>query len=126
MPVKLSVLKLCLRDDFETNTFRIGLADKLRLPFLSIQRPEFAIVGWTGACFMQFLPILPKLSPPPVNPIWETLIATDSLKATRAIYSFLGLNEIFNELKSGDKSLFLRKYFATYFTFNGSAGMNSA
>ena len=49
--------------------------------------------------------------------------ATDSLKATRAIYSFLGLNENFTELK---KSLFLRRYFANNFTFNGSAGMNSA
>ena len=75
---------------------------------------------------MQFLAILPKLSPPPVDPIWETLIVTDSLKATRAIHSFLGLNENFTELKSGDKSLLLRKYFATNFTFNGSAGMNSA
>ena len=35
--------------------------------------------------------------------------ATDSLKATRAIYSFLGLNENFAELKIGDKSLFLRR-----------------
>ena len=51
--------------------------------------------------------------------------ATDSLKATRAIRSFLGLNEKFTELESGDKSLFLRKYFATNFTFNRSAGMNS-
>ena len=52
--------------------------------------------------------------------------ATDSLKATRAIYSFLGLNENFTELKNDDKSLFLRRYFANNFTFNGSAGMNSA
>ena len=52
--------------------------------------------------------------------------ATDSLKATRAIYSFLGLNENFNELESGDKSLFLRRYLANNFTFNGSAGVNSA
>ena len=51
---------------------------------------------------------------------------TDSLKATRAIYSFLGLNENFTELKSGDKSLFLRRYFANNLTFNGSAGMSSA
>ena len=57
---------------------------------------------------------------------WGTLIATDSLKATTAIHSFLGLNEIFNESKTGDRSLFLRKYFATNFTFNGSAGMNNA
>ena len=45
---------------------------------------------------------------------------------TRAIYSFLGLNENFTELKNDDKSLFLRRYFANNFTFNGSAGMNSA
>ena len=51
--------------------------------------------------------------------------AKDSLKATRAIHLFLGLNENFTELKS-DKSLFLRKYFATNFTFNGNAGVNSA
>ena len=51
--------------------------------------------------------------------------ATDSLEATRAIHLFLGLNENFTELKS-DKSLFLRKCFATNFTFNGSAGVNSA
>ena len=52
--------------------------------------------------------------------------ATDSWKATRAIYSFLDLNENFTELKSGDKSLFLRRYFANNFTFNGIAWMNSA
>ena len=53
---------------------------------------------------------------------------TDNLKATRATHSFLGLNENFTELKSGDKRLFwhvFEKYFATNFTFNGSAGMNS-
>ena len=43
------------------------------------------------------------------------------MKATRAIHSFLSLNENFTELKSGDKSLFWRKYFATNFTFNVSA-----
>ena len=52
--------------------------------------------------------------------------ATDSLKATRAIYSFLDLSKSFTELKSGDKKLFLRRYFANNVTFNGSAGMNSA
>ena len=57
--------------------------------------------------------------------LFQVYNATDSLKATRAIHSFLGLNENFTELKSGDKSLVLRKYFATKFTFNGSAGMNS-
>ena len=55
--------------------------------------------------------------------LFQVYNATDSLKA---IYSFLGLNENFTELKSGDKSLFLRRYFANNFTFNGSAGMNSA
>ena len=58
--------------------------------------------------------------------LFQVYNATDSLKATRAICSFLGLNEKFTELESGDKSLFLRKCFATNFTFNGSAGMNSA
>ena len=58
--------------------------------------------------------------------LFQVYKATDSLKATRAIHSFLGFNENFTELKSGDKSLFLRKYFATNFTFNGIAGMNSA
>ena len=52
--------------------------------------------------------------------------ATDSLKATRAIYSFLGLDENFTKLKSGNKRLFLRRYFANNFTFNGCAEMNSA
>ena len=58
--------------------------------------------------------------------VFQVYNATDSLKVTRAIYSFLGLNENFTELKSGDKSLFLRRYFANNFTFNGSAGMSSA
>ena len=58
--------------------------------------------------------------------LFQVYNATDSLKATTAIYSFLGLNKNFTELKSDDKSLFLRKYFANNFTFNGSAGMNSA
>ena len=34
--VKLSLLKLCLRDDLETDTFRIRLVDKSCLPFSSI------------------------------------------------------------------------------------------
>ena len=55
--------------------------------------------------------------------LFKVYNATDSLKATRAIYSFLGLNKNFTELK---KSLFLRRYFANNFSFNGSAGMNSA
>ena len=57
--------------------------------------------------------------------LFQVYNTKDSLEATRAIRSFLGLNEKFTELESGDKSLFLRKYFATNFTFNGSAGMNS-
>ena len=47
----------------------------------------------------------------------------------RATHSFLDLNENFAKLKSGAKSLFwhvLRKYFATSYIFNGSAGTNSA
>ena len=58
--------------------------------------------------------------------LFQVYNSTDRLKATRAIYSFLGLNENFTELKSGVKSLFLRRYFAKNFTFNGSARMNSA
>ena len=58
--------------------------------------------------------------------LFQVYKPTDTLNATRAIRSFLGLNEKFTELKSGDKSLFVRKYFATNFTFNGSAEMNSA
>ena len=58
--------------------------------------------------------------------LFKVYNATDSLKATRAIYSFLGLKENFNELKRGDKSLFLRRYFANNFTFNGNAGRNGA
>ena len=57
--------------------------------------------------------------------LFQVYNARDSLKATRAIYLFLGLNENFTELKSGDKTLFLRRYFANNFTFNGNAGMNS-
>ena len=34
--IKLSVLKLCLRDDLETDAFRIRLVDKSCLPFSSI------------------------------------------------------------------------------------------
>ena len=34
--IKLSVLKLCLRDDLEANTFRVRLVDKPCLPFSSI------------------------------------------------------------------------------------------
>ena len=60
--------------------------------------------------------------------VFEIFKDTDNLKTTRATHSFLGLNENFTELKSGDKRLFwhvFEKYFATNFTFNGSAGMNS-
>ena len=58
--------------------------------------------------------------------LFQVYNARDSLKATRAIYSFLGLNENFTELKSCNKGLFLRRYFANNFSFDGSAGMNSA
>ena len=34
--IKLSVLKLCLRDDLETDTFQIRLADNSWLPFSGI------------------------------------------------------------------------------------------
>ena len=37
---KLSVLKLCLRDDIETNTFGIRLADNPCLPFSGILTPQ--------------------------------------------------------------------------------------
>ena len=87
--IKLSVLKLCLRDQI---TFEVGLLIGHALHF-------------------------------------QVFNATDNLKAIRAIYKCLGLNEYFTELKIGDKSLFctfLRKYFATIFTFNWSAGLNSA
>ena len=57
--------------------------------------------------------------------LFQVYNTKDSLEVTRAMRSFLGLNEKFTKLESGDKSLFLRKYFATSFTFNGSAGMNS-
>ena len=60
--------------------------------------------------------------------LFKVFNATDNLKATRAIRSFLGLKENFIELKSSDKRLFwhvLRKYFATNFTFNVGVGMNS-
>ena len=52
--------------------------------------------------------------------------ATDNLKTNRATHWFLDLSKSFTELKSGDKNLFLRKYFVTIFIFNGNAGMNSA
>ena len=34
--IKLSVVKLCLRDDLETDTFRVRLVDNSLLPFSSI------------------------------------------------------------------------------------------
>ena len=34
--IKLSALKLCLRDDFETDTFQIRLVDKSFPPFSNI------------------------------------------------------------------------------------------
>ena len=38
--IKLSVLKLCLRDDIKTNTFGIRLVDNSCLPFSSILTPH--------------------------------------------------------------------------------------
>ena len=38
--------------------------------------------------------------------LFQAFNATNTLKATSGTHSFLGLNEIFTELKSGDKSLF--------------------
>ena len=55
--------------------------------------------------------------------------ATDNLKATRDTHWFLDLNKSFTELKRGDENffgMFLKKYFATNFIFNGSTGINSA
>ena len=54
---------------------------------------------------------------------FQVFNVADNLKASRATHSFLGLNKSFTKLKIGDKSLFdmfLWKYFATNFTFNGS------
>ena len=90
--IKLSVLKLGLKVDLETNTFRIAL--------LIIHAFLFQVFN-----------------------------ATDNLEATTATHSFLDLNENFTELKGAIKDcfgMFLRKYFATYFTFNRSVGMTSA
>ena len=36
--IKLSVLKLCLRNDLEKDMFRIGLVDNSLLPFSSLGR----------------------------------------------------------------------------------------
>ena len=38
--------------------------------------------------------------------LFQVFNTTDSLKATREIHSFLGLNKNFTELKNGDKRLF--------------------
>ena len=38
--------------------------------------------------------------------LFQVFNATDNLKATRAINSFLGLSDNFTELKSDDKDLF--------------------
>ena len=38
--------------------------------------------------------------------LFQEFSATDNLKATTVTHLFLGLNENFTELKSGDKSLF--------------------
>ena len=58
--------------------------------------------------------------------LFQVFNATDNSKATRATHSFLDLKENFTELKYGDESLFLRKYFATNFIFDGSSWMNRA
>ena len=63
-----------------------------------------------------------------VPPFSRVFNAEDNLKAIRATYSFLGLNENFTKLKIGVKACFdmsLKKYFATNFTFNESAGIKS-
>ena len=42
--------------------------------------------------------------------LFQVFNATDNLKVTKATDLFLGLNENFTELKSGDKSLFWRVF----------------
>ena len=59
--------------------------------------------------------------------LFQVSNAIDNLKATKATHYFLGLNKNSTELKS-DKAcfgMFLIKYFATNFIFNGSAWINS-
>ena len=48
-------------------TRKIGLSPDVPLPLFWPKIADFVI-------FMQFLTILPKLSPAPVDPIWETLL----------------------------------------------------
>ena len=58
---------------------------------------------------------------------FQVFNATNNLKVTRVTHWFLDLNKNFTELKS-DKAcfgMFLIKYFATSFIFNGSAWINS-
>ena len=57
--------------------------------------------------------------------LFQVSNAIDNLKATKATHYFLGLNKNSTELKS-DKAcfgMFLRKYFATNFTYKGNAGI---
>ena len=54
--------------------------------------------------------------------LFQVYNTTDSLKAIRAIYSFLGLNENFTELKSGNKSLFLEDILPTVSLLMGVQG----
>ena len=60
---------------------------------------------------------------------FQVLNVTDNLKEIRPTLWFLDLNESLTELKIGKKSLLwhvFEKIFCHQFTFNGSAGINSA
>ena len=74
------------------------------------QNADFAI-------FMQFLAILPKLSPPPVDPIWETLSEVNFLERFSQIFLQFPVNrtQSLNFLFEG-KSYKLHKNF--YYTTN--------
>ena len=54
--------------------------------------------------------------------LFQVYNTTDSLEAIRAIYSFIGLNENFTELKSGNKSLFLEDILPTVSLLMGVQG----
>ena len=56
---------------------------------------------------------------------FQDFYTADNLKTTRAIYSFLGLNENFTKLKIGDQSLFwydFEKVFCNQFYFQWECG----